>query len=313
MPPIDLTLPEIAAFLKERDRFLILCHHRPDGDTLGSGLALLRMLSHLGKRACLLCADPPPPNLRFLFPEEDGLPETPENGFCRGDRSLLTDPEATAVAVDVASLGQLGQLAPRPIALRIDHHAIGEAFGDRQYVDEKAAACGEILFALANLLGVPTAKVAEPLYAALSTDTGGFRYANTTPRTMRMAASLLEAGADGASLSRALYESRTPSEIRALVAAYQNLTFYCQGRVAVIVVTNALRRQYELSESDLSLFSAVTREPAGVVIGINIRQNEKDPAKFRLSVRSAPGYPANKVCTAFGGGGHAGVPDALPA
>ena len=293
----NITLSGIAGFLKENDNYLILCHRRPDGDTLGSGLALMLSLRHLGKTAWMACDNPPAANNLFLFDDPDELADRD-----RGD--------VIPIAVDVASrylLGELERFYGDRIALKIDHHEMSEDFAVRNYTDASAAACGEILFELTGLLGVPHTAVARPLYAAISSDTGGFRYANTTARTHRIAAALLEAGADHTYIDRQLYENRTPGEIRALAAAYNGLRFFHDGRVAAVVITNQMRDRLSLSEDDLGVVSPITREICGVSAGITLRQSRTEPNRFTLSVRSGPEFPSHRLCGLFGGGGHPGA------
>ncbi len=294
MPTNNITLEEIAAFFRCGDNFQLLCHKRPDGDTLGSALGLMRALQHMGKTVYISCAHTLAANNRFLFEDEEILV----------DRDYG---DVTLVAVDVASLSLLGELEEYygdRIALKIDHHEMGEDYAERNYVDASAAACGEIVYEIVKLLGTPLALSAEPLYAALSSDTGGFRYSNTTPRTHRIAAELMEAGADNAFIDHQLFENRTQSEIRALTAAYSGLRYFHDGTVAAVVITNQMKERLSLNEEDLGVLSSLTREIEGVVVGITLKQSRSEPQKYKLSVRSEPGFPANTLCGLFGGGGH---------
>lgn len=295
MPANNITLEEAAGFFVSGDSFLILCHKHPDGDTLGSALALKRALIYLGKKAEILCADLPSPNNEFLFDGEDFPAFDPE------------DENAVPVSVDVASEELLGDLQSNfggRIALKIDHHATSDDFAERNYTDPSAAACGEIIYDLLKLLGVPPDIFSEPLYAAISSDTGGFRYSNTTAHTHRIAAELLEAGADNAFIDHMLYESRTQSEIRALTAAYASMRYFLDGKVAVTVITNDDKKRLDLREEDLGILSSITREISGVEVGITIKQSKSDASKYKISVRSEQSFPANALCALFGGGGH---------
>lgn len=294
MPTNNITLEEVVAFFREKDRFQLLCHKSPDGDTLGSAIGLANALRHMGKTVFVTCAHRPAANNRFLFEDEESL----------ADRDYG---EVIPVAVDVASrslLGELEEYYGDRIVLKIDHHEMGEDYAERNYVDASAAACGEIIFEIIKALGTPLALSAEPLYAAVSSDTGGFRYANTTARTHRIAAELLEAGADGAYINHQLFENRTQAEIRALTAAYTGLRYFHDGSVAAVVITNQMKERLSLSEDDLGVLSSLTREIEGVVVGITLKQSKSEPQKYKLSVRSEPGFPANTLCGLFGGGGH---------
>lgn len=291
----NVTLEEIAETLKSGDSFLLLCHRHPDGDTLGSALALKRSLEYLGKKADVACADYPAANNEFLFYDNEELL------YDAGDDC------SAVIAVDVAEkslLGDLGEIYGDKVDIKIDHHETGEDYAKRNYTDAQAAACGEIIYRLTVMLGIPADVIAEPIYAAISSDTGGFRYSNTTSATHRIAAEMLEAGADNTFIDHMLYENRTQGEIRALTAAYSSMRYYLDGKVAVVTITNEDKQRMNLREEDMGGISSITREIAGVVVGITLRQDKKDYSKFRMSVRSEPGFPANELCAMFGGGGH---------
>lgn len=294
MPTNNITIEEIVSFFRERDNFQLLCHKRPDGDTLGSALGLANALRYMGKTVYVTCAHTVAPNNRFLF-EDEGI-------LCDRDYG-----DVTLVAVDVASPSLLGELEEHyggRIALKIDHHEMGEDYAERNYVDASAAACGEIIFEIIRALGTPLSLSAVPLYVAISSDTGGFRYANTTARTHRMAAELLEAGVENAYVDHLLFENRTQAEIRALTAAYAGLRYFHDGAVAAVVITNQMKERLSLAEEDLGVLSSLTREIEGVIVGITLKQSRSEPHKYKLSVRSEPGFPANTLCGLFGGGGH---------
>lgn len=293
---VNITLEEICDFFRRGNSFALICHKHPDGDTLGSALALKRVLTYMGKKAELLCSDAPSSNLMFLFDGEELPSLEPE------------DEDAVFVSVDVATselLGELSEICQGKIALKIDHHEMGEDFAELNYTDSQAAACGEIILKIVKMLGVSLEICAEPLYAAISSDTGGFRYSNTTANTHVAAAELLLSGADNAFIDHMLFESKTKSEIRALTAAYSGMKFFVNGKVAVMTVTNDDKRRLDLKEEDLGVLNSLTREIAGVQVGLTVKQNKSDPSKFRISVRSEQGFPANKLCAIFGGGGHA--------
>lgn len=295
MPNNNVTLQEIAEILKSKDNFLLLCHKNPDADTLGSALALREALHHIGKTAHISCVHDPRGNTEFLFSEDDDI----------ADRDYG---DVTVISIDIASrslLGELEEYYGDCIYLKIDHHEISDDFAEFNYTDYSAAACGEIIYEIVKLLNVPLDIVSAYLYAAISSDTGGFRYSNTTARTHIIAAELLNAGADNAYIDHMLFENRTRSEIRALTAAYSNLHFYLDGAVAAVVITNQIKERLDLDEGDLGVLSSITREIEGVVVGITLRQNKTEPQKYKASVRSEPGFPANVLCSLFGGGGHA--------
>lgn len=300
-PYYNNTTPEqIAKALTGAKHILLLCHRRPDGDTVGSAFGLKFMLENcLPCRVEVRCADPMPKRLEFL---SGGLPF---------DEAPDCEPELVA-AIDVASLSMLGALreeTEEKIGIKLDHHIMGDPLGSLRYTDADAAACGEIVYELCLLLeketgtGMPQ-NTLDALYGAIVSDTGGFRYSNTTARTLRIAADLLERGADAGSVCHQLFESRSCGEVRAIRAAYALLHQQANGRIAVINLTNADRAENRLCEEDLGELASLPREIRGVEVGIFIRQNEQDPTHFKLSVRTGEGAAANEICAAFGGGGH---------
>lgn len=294
MPSNNITLNEIAEYFKKEDNFLFLCHKSPDADTLGSALALKTALTDMGKRAKILCTDSPSANTAFLF----------ENGECILDTDYNGE---NIVSVDVASLSLLGALKEiygERIVLKLDHHMTSDDFAKYNYTDYSSAACGEIVYEIIKLLGTPMSDVAKYLYAAVSSDTGGFRYSNTTSKTHLIAAELLLSGADNAYIDHMLFENRTQAEIRAINAAYSSLRYYHDGKVSAVIITNDVKSRLNLSDDDLGSISSLTREIEGVTVGIMLRQLKNEPSKYKMSVRSEPGFPANELCLIFGGGGH---------
>ncbi len=276
-------------------RTLILCHRRPDGDTLGSALALKAVIEYLGREADIACCDSIPSNCGFLF-------EGRELPVREPDLSLYE----ALIAVDVASgqmLGELEGLKDR-ILLKIDHHRIGEDYAVYNYTDPDAAACGEIIYEIAKLMGVPDSVTAEPVYAALSSDSGGFRYSNTTCKTMRIAKCAMAAGADFVNINHKLFESRTPVEVRAIKTAYDKLRLYCEGKLALVMITNADKEENQLCDSELGVINSLPREIAGVEIGITVKQDSERPERYKVSMRSSEPADVSAICAEFGGGGH---------
>ncbi len=291
----NITLGGIAELILKNTDFILLCHQRPDGDTVGSALALKYAITALGKTARIACADPLPPNLGFL-----SLGEEPQD----------TEGDGLVIAVDVASRSMLGSLADRygsDVELKIDHHESGEDYARYNYTEPHSAACGEIICELVKLLCVDLSLCATPLYAAISSDTGCFKYGNTTPRTLRLAAELIEHGAAHADINHCLFDSKTPAEVRAINAAYSSMKFFREGQICAVTITNEDKRRLDISDRELGVLNSLTREISGVRVGITLKQTGdegKEGSRFKLSVRSERGYPANKLCELFSGGGH---------
>ena len=289
-----LTRSETAQFLTGHDSFAIVTHRRPDGDTVGSAAVLCLGLRQLGKTAYIL-----------------ENPEITEKyaPLHRGLTKQQATPEDTVVSVDVASPNMLGD-AFRPleqrIALRIDHHSTATSFTPYELVDPDAAACGEIVYDVLTEMGVALdMPMATALYTAVSTDTGCFRYANTTAHTLRTAAACKEAGADTFSLNQALFETNSLARLRLQGWLVENALFLQEGKIVLCALPLSKEQELGLTEDDLENISGFPRTIAGVQIAAMLRQ-EPD-GRIKLSVRAVPGCDAAAICAKFGGGGHKGA------
>ena len=288
-----LTCPETAALLRQWDKILVMSHASPDGDTLGSASALLRGLSSLGKQVDFLCADPVPEKFSYLFA---GLPL---GGF---------EP-AHVMTVDVADKALLGK-APQELVARvelaIDHHGTHVPFAPQRWVEADSAATVELIYALLGELGVEMDRaMADCLYTGLATDTGCFRYRNVTPRTHRIAADLLELGAQSGDINQRMFESKSRGQVEAERIAMDSLVFSSQGLVAILEVPYSLFARTGVEENDLDGIASLPREIQGVVLGVTLK--EKADGKVKVSVRANPPADASQLCSRFGGGGHQGA------
>ncbi len=282
---------ETAEFLRTHDNYLILTHKRPDGDTIGSAVALREILLALGKTAWLL----PAYDATALFaPWLEG--RTAPEGFA---------PD-TVVSVDVAGLGLLpDNAAPYRdrIDLAIDHHPSNDGFAIRTQLEADRAACGEILYALAAELGVMNQTVADALYMAVSTDTGCFVYANTTANTHRVAAALMDAGADYRALNKAHFRTKTSGRMRLEGLILRELRLYQEGTLAVAPVTLDMMAEAGAGRDDCEDIAAFIGQMEGVRISATLR--ELTPGRFKASLRTVAGaLDASAACARLGGGGH---------
>lgn len=286
-----MTRNECAAWLQAHDNFCILTHVRPDGDTIGSATALCLVLRQLGKTAHVLNNTQASP---FLMRCLLGLTV---------DAPAETD---TLVCVDVASPHLLPaedqQYLPR-LALRIDHHATSVSFAQEELVDATSAACGEIIYDLLMAMGAEMTKdIAWRLYIAISTDTGCFRYSNTTAHTYRVAAACAETGADLYPITQELFDTTSISELKLKNWIVEHADFLCGGKAAVCGIPAAM--EANVSKEDLEGISGFLRSIEGVRISATLREIE---GGCKVSVRAVPGLDAGAVCTRFGGGGHKGA------
>ena len=283
-----LSIPEVAAFLLQGDRYVILTHRRPDGDTIGCAAALCGGLRQLGKQAAIL--ENPQFTDKFR-PYLDGLTvaELPEN--------------ACLIAVDIASSQLLPYNAVNDadrIEMLIDHHGRNNGYAKRGFVDSEAAACGELILKLLLELKVTvTPRIAEALYVAISTDTGCFRYSNTTADTLRAAAYCRDCGADTFAVNQVMFLTRRMARLHAYLTETTQL--YAGGLVAISAIPNDVRERLQLTEDDIDDISGFGREIEGVGIAAMLKQ-EGDIGK--ISVRTSPDYDASAICALLGGGGH---------
>ena len=289
-----LTRSETAQFLRENDHYLILTHRRPDGDTVGSAAALCRILRRLGKQAHILSN--PELTARFLWLVEGLTTDAPEENHC-------------LVSVDVASAGMLPKAflpLQDKVQLRIDHHGSATSFTPLELVEADSASCAEILYDLGmELLGDMDKSTAEAVYVGASTDTGCFRYANTTAHTFRVAAACAEAGAEVFRLNQELFETNNLSKLRLQAWITENLHIFGEGKLAVCAIPRAVEEELEVTEEDMDNISSFPRTVRGVCMAATLRETEDSGVK--LSVRAVPGYDAAKICEYFGGGGHKGA------
>lgn len=277
-----------ASFLERSDKFVILTHASPDGDTLGSAYALADALCALNKRVFVVCPDKIPEKFGYLIKEYEAF-----------------EPE-TVVAVDIADEKLLGSLYDRYLgraALCIDHHGSNTKYAEMLYLEADAAAACECIYNVINELGTKiTPYMASCLYTGIATDTGCFKFSNTTPRSHRYAAELIEKGADYGEINRVMFEVKSRGRIAMERKVLENIEFYYGGRCAVITVTRDMIKETGCPLGDLDGVTAMSRQIEGVQIGVTIK--EKPDGKYKVSLRTFEPYNAADICAVFGGGGH---------
>ena len=294
----NITINGIVYQLLHHNNFLFFLHENPDADTIGSNLALANTLKMLGKNAYIVSTDFIPQTLLFLTDKErsfslDNIPSNFEADYL--------------IACDVASASQLGKYSyfANKIDLAIDHHQIHDVFTKYRYVDPISAAAAEIIYKIITKLTphIPlNKKTASLLYAALAADTGGFRYSNTTPSTHKVAAKLIEYGADHTEICRNLFEMKTLTAIKAETFAQSNAKFFEDGKISYIKITNKDRQENGFSSEDEYDVINVIRRIDGVKISIFAR--EKENGIYKISTRSTCNINVADICAKFGGGGH---------
>ena len=290
----NLTRAEAAGFLLSHDNYVILTHRRPDGDTVGSAAALCLGLRQLGKSAFVL--ENPEITDRFAFLVAGLTKEAPEESD-------------TLVCVDVASPGMLPKCFEQykdRCALRIDHHGSATSFTDEELVDAGSASCAELVCDVLTILGIQLDKaIATAVYVGASTDTGCFRFANTTAHTFMIAAICAQAGAEVYKLNQDLFETNSLSKLRMHAWMVENMKLFGDGKLAIVAIPRAVEELIGVTDDDMDNISSYPRTVAGVCMAATLRQTKDGESK--ISVRAIPGYDAAAVCAAFGGGGHKGA------
>ena len=283
-----MTPDECAAWLTERDNFLIVTHVRPDGDTIGSAAALCLGLRHLGKNAYLF--DNPGVTKRYLpFFTQYTAPEGFSQDF--------------VISVDMAAAGMKPDGFDGDVDLSIDHHASNTFYARGTFLRGNRAACGELILELLGIMDVDIDKeIAELLYIAVSTDTGCFSYSNTTASTLRAASELTALGADIAKLNKLLFRTATAARIALEGMIYSGISLHEDGLIAVAVITLDMAARANATEIDFEDIANLPGRVDGVLISITMR--ETAPNSLKASVRTHGGISAAAICKKFGGGGH---------
>ncbi|HEY7172877.1 MAG TPA: bifunctional oligoribonuclease/PAP phosphatase NrnA [Vicinamibacterales bacterium] len=286
-------IDRIVDAIRARRTFVISSHSRPDGDSIGSQLAMAYALRELGREVRVVNSDRAPGPL-LAFP---------------GVAEIAISNEAGA-AVDAAIVMECGDLArtgvsglDRQFVINIDHHPGNTAYGQINWFDSTAAACGEMVFDLIKALGVPTTiEIGTHIYLAILTDTGSFHYGNMTPRTFEMCREVIEAGVDPVAVARSVYDSNNMGRLKLFGAVLSAMQIDPSGRIAIVYLDHEMARAaggtYEDTEGLINLPLTV-KEIQAVVF---FKQIEGD--EYRVSMRSKGDIDIGAVAKESGGGGH---------
>jgi phosphoesterase RecJ-like protein len=280
--------------VRQGRRVLLFAHVYPDGDVLGSQLGLGLALRAAGREASFACAHPVPDPFHFLPGAADIQQwKAGRNGF---------DLVVTLDCPDPGRLGGLleGARGPGAHVLNIDHHGDNRRYGDVNWVDTRAAATGEMVYDLVQAARLPlTADVAVNLYTAIITDTGSFRYSNTTPKTFRVAARLVEMGVDPARVATAVYETRFLGGLRLLGQVLQQIETDPDGAVAWLVIDRAQAASPDLPEGEE--FVNYPRSLRTAKVAVLFREL---PDAVKVSLRAKGEVDVARIAARLGGGGH---------
>ena len=288
----SLSASDTAEILLTLKNPIILMHTRPDGDTVGSASALIKILRRLGKEARYASADKVPERLAFLL-EGEKIAESLEDG--------------ELVAIDVASPSQLGaykDLSER-VMLTIDHHRVNMPFSDN-YTLPDASIAGEALYTVIEELEAMgkielDEKIAYPIYASISSDTGGFIFSSATAKTYRVAARLIETGIDFADINRKLFHSKSPSQIKAEGFISSKLQTALNSKISYATLSKCDRENLGINSDCFETAIDIVRSVMNSEIAIFVREN--DDGSVKASIRST-GFNVAEVAATFGGGGH---------
>ena len=287
------TSAEVAAELRKRQRFVIASHIRPDGDAIGSSLAMAYALRQLGKHVRVVSHDPPPPPME-AFPGVKDIEIT--------DR--VDDPGDAVIVMEAGDLTRTGITGlDRGFVVNIDHHLGNTMYGAVNWFDVSAAACGEMVFDLVRELGVPlTREIALHVYIAILTDTGSFHYSNISTRTFDICRQCVEAGVEPAAVARSVFDSNNLGRLKLFGAVLSRMELDGGGRLATLMVDRRLAADcggtYEDTEGVINLPLTVKDIRAVVLF------KENGPDDWRISMRSKEDVDINAVARQFGGGGH---------
>lgn len=279
---------ECKKYLLAQDNILILTHKNPDGDCLGSAGALCSALHRMGKQAYLYAN--PQINDKFMPYVEEYLAP---NGF---------KPDFT-VAVDVATERMFPAGFIGSADMCIDHHPTNSRYAPLLLLQGERASCGEIVMkVIRSMTGEISAKEAELLYIALSTDTGCFMYSNTDCAAMRAAAQLLELGVDNDAINTKFFRKLSPARMKLEGMIYNSMTFHRNDTVVIATITKSMIEQAGARDEDLDDIAAIANRAESAKVAATIR--ELDDGSSKVSVRTSAGVSASEICAAFGGGGH---------
>lgn len=286
-----ITIEQTCEYLKANDDYLILMHANPDGDTVGCAMALCGALQGIGKRSMARCSDHIPARFDFMrkaFEEQEFEPKT-------------------IITVDVADaklLGDYKELGERA-DLCIDHHSSNTQYAKRLLLRGDYAAAAELVYEVIEALGVKiTVPIANALYTGIATDTGCFRFSNTTPATHIKAARLIELGAQIAPINYAMFDLKTPGRMKLEQEVLSKIRYYAGGHIAVIYTSMALLDSItDIDSDDVGALASLPRQIQGVDIGISIK--EKKTGLYKASLRSSERVNVSDIAAIFGGGGHA--------
>lgn len=287
---MKINVQQAAEFLKSNDDFLILMHASPDGDTLGCGYALCGALQRMGKHARAVCPDEIPHKFDYMFAAVKEQEFEPKAVVC-------VDIADTKLLGDMKAVGDTAKLC-------IDHHESNTDYAEMSFVSPKYAAACEMVYEVIDALGVPFDKdIANCIYTGIATDTGCFKFSNTTSQTHIYAAEMIRSGAEFAMINYIHFDLKTHGRIKLEQEVLKNIRYFENGHIALISVPLSLVESLpDVDSDDVGALATLPCQIAGVDIGICVK--ERNSGVYKVSLRTSLHVSASELCALFGGGGH---------
>ncbi|MCI0514788.1 bifunctional oligoribonuclease/PAP phosphatase NrnA [candidate division KSB1 bacterium] len=292
---------QVKSIIAHSQNFVLTTHINPDGDGLGAELALATYLKSIGKKVTIVNTSPTPNNYRFLDPFREILVYEPAH------QSLLKAADVFFI-LDISDWGrmrEIGQFIRRAPQTKIciDHHHCPNTFTDYNFIDPTASSTGELIYELLIDLRVKFTKpIADAIFTCILTDTGSFRFSNTTAKAHQIAATLIEMGLNSREIYQQVYEKNSPAKIKLLGLILQRLNFENGGRLAWFNITSQMLTQSGANPWDTEGFPDFPRTIDGVEISLMFTELEE--RKTKISFRSKGRIAVNSVAMKLGGGGH---------
>lgn len=292
-----MVMNDIIAKLKSSSKIAVSFHSSPDGDSIGSALALMIGLKKLNKYVYIVSKEPVPDYLNFL----------PESSEITGENLTLKDDTDCMVVLDCGDLKRVNgniNIANRKFCLiNIDHHLSNDLYGDLNFVDTNAAAVGEIVYGLLKSMGITVDRsISECLYTSLITDTGSFKYSGTTSVTHTIAGDLINSGIDFSKIHRIVFENIEFKRLKLIGKAIENMDIINRGNICIITITSDMLRETESEDiSDTSDIIALGMQIKTVETAALLKEVRNG---IKISLRSKNVVDVRKVAELFGGGGH---------
>lgn len=288
----DIGFEELERFFTDHDGYTIITHRNPDGDALGTAFALAQYLMNIGKSAKVVNNDPLPSRYSFMYVNEAIDPKD------------FT--EQTVVAVDTATEKLFGENLSGycgKVQLCIDHHVSNSGYAERRVLDGDASAASLVLYEFFKARGIEiTDGMAKCLYTGIATDTGCFKFENTTPRAHIAAAELMTHDISAARINRNMFDLKSRDRLKVEQLAVERMEYFFDDRCTVICLSLEMMEQSGIESAEFDGIASIPLAIEGVEIGITMKQ--RGEKLYKLSVRTSDKLNASEICSRFGGGGH---------